>query len=478
MHAPSIDDHAHQLAPGRRRPRRRRHHERHPRRADHHARAHVDRRDPRAPRPRWRRRARTPGTTPAPATPRSASSTTRPSGPTARSTSPRPSTINEQFELSRELWHHLGTARPPRPAATVPVHHAAHDVRARRRQRRLPAPPARDAAQAPAVRRPRVQHRPRRRSREWAPLLVDDRDPDEPVAATRAAAGTDVDFGAPDARADRRRRRRAAPRLHLEQRGHASSASARTARGGSRRGPPLERSRRAPHGRARGSCSSAPAAVRCRCCSSSGIPEAKGFGGFPISGQFLRTTNPRDRRAAPGEGLRQGGRRRSADVRAAPRHPRRRRRHGTAVRSVRGLEHEVPQARLVDRPVPVDPAAATSSRCSPSACENLDLVKYLVGEVTRDRHRPPAHAAGVHADRAPARLGAHHRRPARPGDQEGRRRAACWSSAPSWSPSADGSIAGLLGASPGASTAVATMLDLLERCFPERVEAGSRGCAR
>src|SRR5690606_19341773 len=31
--------------------------------------------------------------------------------------------------------------------------------------------------------------------------------------------------------------------------------------------------------------------------------------------------------------------------------------------------------------------------------------------------------------------------------------------------SADGSIAGLLGASPGASTAVATMVDLLERCF-------------
>ncbi|MCC4306593.1 malate:quinone oxidoreductase, partial [Rhodococcus sp. 3-2] len=30
----------------------------------------------------------------------------------------------------------------------------------------------------------------------------------------------------------------------------------------------------------------------------------------------------------------------------------------------------------------------------------------------------------------------------------------------------DGSIAGLLGASPGASTAVPAMLDVLERCFP------------
>jgi malate dehydrogenase (quinone) len=32
----------------------------------------------------------------------------------------------------------------------------------------------------------------------------------------------------------------------------------------------------------------------------------------------------------------------------------------------------------------------------------------------------------------------------------------------------DGTIAGLLGASPGASTAVPAMLDVLERCFPQR----------
>ena len=36
--------------------------------------------------------------------------------------------------------------------------------------------------------------------------------------------------------------------------------------------------------------------------------------------------------------------------------------------------------------------------------------------------------------------------------------------------SADGSIAALLGASPGASTSVAIMIDLLARCFPERAK--------
>ena len=34
-----------------------------------------------------------------------------------------------------------------------------------------------------------------------------------------------------------------------------------------------------------------------------------------------------------------------------------------------------------------------------------------------------------------------------------------------------GTVAGLLGASPGASTAVSAMLNLLERCFPDRIPA-------
>ena len=36
---------------------------------------------------------------------------------------------------------------------------------------------------------------------------------------------------------------------------------------------------------------------------------------------------------------------------------------------------------------------------------------------------------------------------------------------------AEGTIAGLLGASPGASTAAPIMLDVLSRCFPARMEA-------
>jgi len=39
--------------------------------------------------------------------------------------------------------------------------------------------------------------------------------------------------------------------------------------------------------------------------------------------------------------------------------------------------------------------------------------------------------------------------------------------------SADKSIIAMLGASPGASTAVAIMVDVLERCFPEKVKDGA-----
>ena len=39
--------------------------------------------------------------------------------------------------------------------------------------------------------------------------------------------------------------------------------------------------------------------------------------------------------------------------------------------------------------------------------------------------------------------------------------------------SADGSVAALLGASPGASTAVSIILEVLERCWPERISTKS-----
>ena len=101
---------------------------------------------------------------------------------------------------------------------------------------------------------------------------------------------------------------------------------------------------------------------------------------------------------------------------------------------------------------------------------NLDLVKYLVGEVTAtdtDRLRtlrafmPTAHPRDWELVTAGQRVQVIKKDKAQGGVLEFGTELVT---------AADGSIAGLLGASPGASTAVATMLDLLERCFPERID--------
>ncbi|BDZ43157.1 hypothetical protein GCM10025865_24560 [Paraoerskovia sediminicola] len=103
-------------------------------------------------------------------------------------------TINEQFEASREFWHHLATAghldRDQTFLSRTPhmtlVRGAENVDYLRRRHEALVAHPLfsdLEFSDDPAV------------IREWAPLLVEGRDPQEPIAATRAESGTDVDFG-------------------------------------------------------------------------------------------------------------------------------------------------------------------------------------------------------------------------------------------------------------------------------------------
>ena len=41
--------------------------------------------------------------------------------------------------------------------------------------------------------------------------------------------------------------------------------------------------------------------------------------------------------------------------------------------------------------------------------------------------------------------------------------------------STDGTLAALLGASPGASTAVKAMMEVIEKCWPEKLQSGSWG---
>ena len=470
MRAPSIDDHAHQLAPGRRRPRRWRNHERDARL--HHPTLeptwtiHIyERLDERRPGELQRVEQR-------------------------RHRARRPVRAQLHAGEGRRLdRHHQGRRdqravpdvarvlellvdrRPSARGAELHRPDAAHDLRPRCRERRLPATPARRAASHPLFADLEFSDDPDGHRATWAPAAHGRSRPDEPVAATRAPAGTDVDFGALTRSADRRPSSTRGAAVHLEHE-VTSLRAARTARWRlkvrDRRWNAAGRAARS----TRGSCSSAPAAARCRCSRRPASPRPRATAASRSAGSSC---------APPTRSWSRSTRRRSTARPTSARRP----------MSVPHLDTRVVdgQTALLFGPyagfsTQVPQAGARCSTCSVSirprnivpmlavAKDNLDLMRYLVSEVTASRRsklrrcgpscRPPTRATGssitagqrvqvIKSDPDEARCPrvrhrARHRRPTAPSP-------AC--SAPPRAPRRP---------SP-------TMVDLLDRCFPERAEA-------
>ncbi|MDT5326270.1 MAG: hypothetical protein QOF25_3422, partial [Mycobacterium sp.] len=200
----------------------------------------------------------------------------------------------------------------------------------------------------------------------------------------------------------------------------------------------------------------------------SGIKEAKGFGGFPVGGEFLRTDN---RALAEGH---------QAKVYGQP--P-----MGAPPMSMPHLDTRIingrswllfgpfagwspkflKQGKVTDLPFSVKPNNLASMLGV--GLTEMDLLKYLIGQLRlseADRvdalreFAPGAVDSDWELDVAGQRVQVIRRKGAGGVLEFGTTVLAA----------ADGSIAGLLGASPGASTAVPAMLDVLERCFPDRFE--------
>jgi malate dehydrogenase (quinone) len=198
-----------------------------------------------------------------------------------------------------------------------------------------------------------------------------------------------------------------------------------------------------------------------------GIPEAGGYGAFPVSGQWLRCTNAGviARHDAKVYGQAQVG----APPMSVPH---------LDTRWVDGKKELLfgPYAGFstkflkrgsyldLFRSLALDNVGSMLS----AGIENLDLTRYLVGQALMSE----GERMSILRTYCPA---------AREGDWEhkiaGQRVQVIAKGADGTGvlkfgtevvTSADGSIAALLGASPGASTAVAIMLDVLERCFPDR----------
>ena len=372
--------------------------------------------------------------------------------------------VNEQFQVSRQFWSHLvETGALPEPSSFInPTPHmsfvwGADNVEyLRKRFDALKDHPLFEGLEfsddASVI-------------RGWAPVLIPGRAKSQPIAATRILAGTDVNFGALSG----------SLMGYLADNGADITYDARVT-GLKRQKDGLWRIT------ARREIGLAPFTVYARfvfvgaggnalnLLQKSGIPEIRGYGGFPVSGEFLRTDNPElvARHQAKVYGM--------AAVGAPP-------------MSVPHLDTRVidgktslmfgPYAGFSPKFLKTGSVFDLFKSIRPhnlvpmiaAGAGNLSLVKYLVGQLAAKKSTKFAELQQFFPkgeEKDWYRITAGQRvqvikKDAKKGGvlQFGTEVVA----------SADGSIAGLLGASPGASTAAPIMLGLIETCFPERMEA-------
>jgi malate dehydrogenase (quinone) len=194
----------------------------------------------------------------------------------------------------------------------------------------------------------------------------------------------------------------------------------------------------------------------------SGIADAKGFGGFPIGGKFLRSCNPSITAAHWAKVY--GFPARGAPAITAP-HLDARIVNGKAWLlfgpfvgwSPKFLKH----GRATDLPRSV--TLGNLASLIGAGVSQMKLVNYLIGQL----RLPQSARVDALREFAPSAVDS---------DWEltvgGQRVQVIRRGALEFDTTlvgaADGSIAGLLGASPGASTAVSAMLDVLQCCFPDR----------
>ncbi|GAB7003410.1 malate:quinone oxidoreductase [Nocardioides sp. AN3] len=365
--------------------------------------------------------------------------------------------VNEQFQVSRQLWSFLvESGRIPDPSAFInPIPHMSFVWGAdnvdylRRRFEALAAHPlfaGMEFSDDPQV------------IAQWAPTLIEGRDLSVPVAATFTETGSDVDFGRlTEILSDSLVARGADLELGSEVRKVQRDADGLWEVSGRRvgSGERFAYTARFVFVGAGG--------FALRLLQGAKIPEIKGFGGFPVSGEFLRTTKP--------ELVKQH----QAKV------------YGKAAVGAPPMSVPHLDTRFVDgsQALMFGPYAGFSPRflkfgsffdlfasirlhniwpILKAGLTNIGLTIYLIQQLIA---RPSTKFKDL-VDFFPE---------AQPQDWEkitaGQRVQVIRPNGvlqfgTEVITAADGSIAGLLGASPGASTATPIMLQVLERCFADR----------
>ncbi|MFT3990189.1 MAG: malate dehydrogenase (quinone) [Luteolibacter sp.] len=299
---------------------------------------------------------------------------------------------------------------------------------------------------------------------EWMPLVMKDRPADEPVAATRVDSGTDVDFGALTRGMIGWLQEQPGVTLRL---GHLVSEVEKTDHGWLLSVEPDMKARYQVEAKFvfLGAGGGALPLLQ-----KSGIPESKGFGGFPVSGQWLRCDNPEivEQHFAKVYG--------KAPI-------------GSPPMSVPHLDTRVidgkrsllfgPYAGFTTKYLKGEggslldfPLSMRLNNLIPmiaAGAQNVDLTTYLIGQVLQSPEErlgalkefmPTAQMDDWHLAHAGQRVQI---------IKKDKKKGGILQFGTEVVTAADGSISALLGASPGASTAVDIMLKLLNRCFPQEM---------
>ena len=370
--------------------------------------------------------------------------------------------IAEQFELSKQFWSTLVLeGQLPDPTAfvhTIPhmsfVWGADNVEYLRKRHAAL--------LHSPLFQGMEISTDPAQIA-QWVPLVMDGRDPATPVAATRMAIGTDVNFGALTRALFDYLKQQPGVEFHL---GHEIEDFQRKDDGIWRLkvnylGLDVSRIVRARFVFIGAGGGSLPLLEK------AGIPEAAGFGGFPVSGQWLKCQNP----AVIAQ--------HEAKVYGKPA-------VGSPPMSMPHLDTRQINGR---KELLFGPYAGFSTKFLKkgsytdlfksielgnirpllyAGARNLGLTKYLIGQVLQTPQERTAALREYYPDANPAdwqlAVAGQRVQVIKKDKKEG----GVLEFGTEMVTAADGSIAALLGASPGASTAVAIMLDLVQKCYPER----------
>jgi len=374
--------------------------------------------------------------------------------------------VNTEFDLTRQFWSYLvrkGALADPgafiHPVAHVSFVHGASNVGFLKRRYQ--------AMSAHHCFSEMEYSEDRSVLAEWMPLVMEGRDPNEAVAGTRDVTGTDCDFGAltralianlqrqPDFAVSYRARVTDVQRSATDGVWNLSVHDATTG------GKKLVTAAFVFLGAGGGAL---PLLQK------SNVPEGKGFAGFPVSGLWLRCDDPKlaDRHNAKVYG--------KASIGAPP-------------MSVPHLD-----ARVVDgkRSLLFGPYAGFSTKFLKTGSladfftsirpdnlgpllavgrDNFDLTKYLVGQVLEssdDRFKalqeyfPNAKTADWRLEVAGQRVQV---------IVPDKKRTGTLQFGTEVVTTADGSLAAVLGASPGASTSVSIMLGIIYRAFKPNMPA-------